>query len=682
MKSVISSSKLLRQLFRRQIWVFALSCLGAFLCWPILGLNLISALWMQQHMMHTVEPRQAVAAALTETLSGGQMGGLIVLAAQGIAVLAAWSGFAALHARDKTDLLRSLPIRRQRIFRLRVIIAALDLAIPNLLGLLALLAVALSRGLPCAALAAAGIRIAAGTVAGGLLVYAAAALAMELTGQMLVGALGTAVFLGIGPLLAGMNHLFAQEFFATYQPVKLFTASWGWRYTSPVNAGIYASLSGGLPLAGIALAACAGLLLCRWVDAVRPAEAAGRAMAFRRPTECIAAVLSATGAVVGGYVFYTVRGYGSDAWLLFGLVLGLLVVFAVFRMITTMDFSRILSGRRTLLAAGMLAVAFTAVFRFDLTGFDARLPRMDQIADIAILPGAEQAMERTTRVPWQSRLEHMHLGCDEELYDLLGRMAHGHRKQDAEGDFYGILDRTPRVTVRVTLNDGRLYTRGYIMDFDEIAGDIANLYARKDYLDALYPVRGLGEGHVGSTDILLSTGLETTLEYPIDRAGIERLAQAIAADSGELTPETVQRTQPVSNVGMYMDLTEKGLACIVDPWENEDGSPETKVWYEGMIIWPTFRRTLAVLDSLGIRPDSLDRASIRQVFRKRRENDGRRDAEEEVTDAAEIDAILPKLILPQNVTRWTPLNPDERIRVDTLSRDGYLNSEYYWQLAD
>ena len=71
----------------------------------------------------------------------------------------------------------------------------------------------------------------------------------------LVGALGTAVLLFIGPLLTVLLREYAAAFFDTYWPMTLLTDSWGWRLTSPVMAGFDAARTGGWAILGAAAAA-------------------------------------------------------------------------------------------------------------------------------------------------------------------------------------------------------------------------------------------------------------------------------------------------------------------------------------------------------------------------------------------------------------------------------------------
>ena len=677
MKSRTSLVKLGRQLWRRQIWVFALSALGAFLAWPIVSLWAISTLEEQYaaQSFKTVPAFQWVAESYTQMLSSGALGAVVMTAVQGAAVLAAWSGFSALHSREKTDLLRSLPVKWTSIFGLRVVIAALDLAIPALAGMLSVFGIAALRGALTPGVAGAGMKLAAMSVIGGLMTFAVSAMAMLLTGQVLVGALGTAVLLFIGPLLTVLLREYAAAFFDTYWPMTLLTDSWGWRLTSPVMAGFDAARTGGWAILGAAAAAALLLLAARAVDAVRPAEAAGKAMAFPVPTEIIAVVLSATGALLCGAVFRSIRQ--KDGWFVFGLVFGLLVVYAVYRMITTMDFSRIFSKRGTLFASALLAGLVAAVFRFDLLNYDARLPEEAKITDIAILPGEEFA-DYYSSIPGISRLNRMTLGCDDALYRFVEKMAKGHMTQTEEKRFLENDEEVSGIVVRVRLQNGREYARKYRMKFDDIAEDMAGLYAREGYLDALYPVRDLPEGCVGTFDIAMPDGTESVLVYENGERFAERLAKAVAEDSRGLSPEEVMRETPVTVLGAALDLTSKGVACSNGGWYREDGTRETKIWNEKMFIWPSFKRTQAVLREAGFEvSNGLPVEKIQNMMLCRTGGPDGFETEE-IRDASKIEALAPKLISYRLRTRWIPVKKHEYAQVTVKNTGGFIEENQFY----
>ena len=683
MKSQTSWVKLARRLFSRQAWVFALSCAAAFLVWPVLLLFARSQL---QEQYAQTAARLPMARFITLSLADqyrGVAGALIVLAMEGVAVLAAWQGFSALHSREKTDLLHSFPVRRERWFRIRAGVAAFDLLAPSLAGFLAAAGAAALRGVWSPELAGAMAHALSVSLAYGFLSYAAAALAMLLTGQLLVGALGTAVFFGAGPLSAAMLYLYKTSFFDTFRSLTGFFGSAGFTATSPVTAGLSALTRGaGAAAAGL----IAALLLLAAGEAVyraRPSEAAGRAMAFGKAAAVITALLTALGALGGGIFLRAAQGAGTDAWFLFGLVFFLLLTFAAVRMIVVQDFSSVFRARKTLAAAALAVCAFAAFFRFDLAGFDSRLPAMQDVESIAFLPGAEYA-DQDTSIPWQSRLANAGLGCDEALYGLLSRMAHEHLSKSEEKTVgnYGI-GSAPFITARVTLKNGRSYLRRYCMRFSDIAEDWAALYGREAYLDALYPVRGLDPARMGELLFVARDGRNTHFDGGEAHPEIARLLLAMARESAALTPEEIRTASPAGKATAWLDLTGRGPETrdgygesLVAKAQEETRDPF--VWRVTMYVWPSMKETLSILAEMGCPADGmLTPDSVRGVTLFSRDEDGTLLSMREVTDEAERASLVPRLRAWDQVTAWMPVVPGEEAQAEYRTESGYLETNGY-----
>ena len=611
----------------------------------------------------------------------GMMGALILLCAEGIGVLSAWCGFSALHSREKTDLLHSLPIRRENLFAIRTGIAAVNLILPGTVGFLSAMGVAALRGVMTARFFAASLHTFGLSLVFGMMTWAVSALAMLLTGQLLVGALGTAVLLGVGPLAAGLVYVYRLSFFDTFRMETPFLESAGWKMTSPFTAFPAALREGGVPiLAGLAVC-CLLLLLDVAVYRRRPSEAAGSAMAFRVPAAVITGVLTAIGGVGGGMFFYTAQGGASSAWFAFGLALGLLLAFALVRMIVTQNFASIFRAWRTLLLAAAAAVTFAAVFHFDLTGFDSRLPAMAEIENIAVRPGFEYE-GRSSNIPWQTQLESLYLGCDEELYGFLSKMAKGHLHLSEQADeSYGAVS---AVLVRVTLKNGKSYLRSYRMRFEDIAEDAANLYAREAYLSMLYPVRGLTSDEIGTASAHGGDEEYRFFEHAEEHGTLVRILQKLAEESAGLTPEEVTGTAPVAVLTANLNLSARGFDSTQAAWNAEEEMGGHFLWTEEMYVWPSFTETIALLEAAGCCVGTNPPAErLRGATVTERNSEGYGVLSETVIhDSAELAALAPRLILWDMVTGWTKLDSGWNVQADILNQDGFLHSVGYMMLEE
>ena len=679
MKSGTSSLKLARRLFGRQAWVFALSCISAFLSWPVLLLFVRSSLVQSWTPSNTLPLNAFLAARLSAAMTG-VMGALILLCAEGIGILSAWCGFSALHNWEKTDLLHSLPIRRENLFAIRTGIAAVNLLLPGIVGFLSAMGVAALRGIMTAQFFTASLHTFSLSLVFGMMTWAISTLAMLLTGQLLVGMLGTAVLLGVGPLLAGLVYVYRLSFFDTFRMETPFLKSAGWQMTSPLTASIASLTKGIIPIfAGLAVC-CLLILLDIAVYRKRPSEAAGSAMAFRVPAAIITGVLTGIGAVGGGMFFYTAQGGASSVWFAFGLALGLLLTFAVVRMIVTQNFASIFRAWRTLLLAATAAIAFASVFRFDLTGFDTRLPAMAEIEDIAIRPGFEYE-NRSSNIPWQTQLANLHLGCDEELYAFLTKMTKKHLLlSEQTGANFGTVS-APPVMVRVSLKNGKSYLRRYCMRFEDIAEDAAKLYAREGYLSMLYPVRGLASAEIGTATAHGGDKEFRLFEHAEEHETVVRILQTLAQESSGLTPKEVMSAAPVAIISANLDLTAQGFDSTQSAWNTEE---EHFLWTEEMYVWPSFTKTIALLEAAGCCVGTNPPVErLRGVTLSERNDEGYGYLSETViNDPAELALLAPRLILWDMVTGWTKLDPRWSVQADLLNQDGFLHNVGYMMLEE
>ena len=101
MRSRTSSSKLFLELFRKQIWVFALSCFGYFMVGPVLFLMRIGE-WEGNSMYGSAPSRAEMTEMFLQIVRGGDGGSNLmipfILGTLALGVVAAWNGFSYLHA--------------------------------------------------------------------------------------------------------------------------------------------------------------------------------------------------------------------------------------------------------------------------------------------------------------------------------------------------------------------------------------------------------------------------------------------------------------------------------------------------------------------------------------------------------------------------------------------------------
>ena len=225
------------------------------------------------------------------------------------------------------------------------------------------------------------------------LVYGTVTVAMMMTGNIVIGLLGTAVFFGFVPLAAGLLGAFGDQFFVTSAGEFWYADSspylWAMQNLSPVGAYIWSAASvsdaDGIKMAEVLKAAAcmmAVTALSLELYRLRPSEAAGKAMAFSNSQAPVRILLVLLGGMAGGWFFWTLQS--QVKWGLFGTAAGILLVHCMVEIIYHFDFKKLFSHKMQLalcLGAGML---FFCSFRYDWYGYDSYVPSQEEIASASV----------------------------------------------------------------------------------------------------------------------------------------------------------------------------------------------------------------------------------------------------------------------------------------------------------
>ena len=614
MRSSISLRKAFLQTWKKQLWVSALSCLAFFVSCPVWFLMRFGS-WEQmeysaQEMRNLFE---------TAIYGYGYMGAsemtLFMLSAIMIACISAWNGFSYLHNRIKTDFYHALPLKREKLFLLQFLTALVNYIVPAAAGLILILVTGSIRGLVTrdAVTGMAGV-FAVGMVFY-LLCYLTAVLAMLLTGRLLVGMLGTAVFFGIGPLMFLVLEGYVSTFFTTGG----YSHFWGafsrirTLELSPMGAGLYAisSLAYVRALHTTLAAAAADVILIILnvlIYRKRPSQSAEKAMAFRIPGEVIIIWLTVVGALTMG-LFFRSTGVNQDGWTLFGLIFGVLLIYAVIRMIYYLDIRRVLSGKWQLAACFVLAFLVAGIFRFDLLGYDAYIPDSSRIESIgfgreAVFNGMDEA----------SRFSGANLmfPCNDTTYELLERLVSGHKifKQT----FDNTADNSPETSyqqVYVRLKNGNSYSRYYEVYAEDVKTQLAALYDQEEFRQKIYEPLYQDISMIGEIRINYPEQRAADGEWRSDDQSVtgkktrEELIEAIKYDLAHMSGSTLLEEPVVCDIAAEVEFS--GIT-----YENSDtllsDSDMERLTGNGVnilplhvYIYPSFEKTLGVLKENGYR---------------------------------------------------------------------------------
>lgn len=620
MRSRTSSSKLFLELFRKQIWVFALSCFGYFMVGPVLFLMRIGE-WEGSSLYGRELSRADMTEMFLQIVRADGEGGSnflipFILGTLALGVVAAWNGFAYLHARNKVDLYHSLPVKREKLFLIHVMIGAADYIIPALLWFVLSCVVAGVKNVFTLQTAAA---LACDWLLGlifCLYAFAITTLAMMLTGRLLTGVLGTAVFFFLDILIGVIVMGFQSVYFDTMVDARsnLFLGI-GPAVLSPLNLTFKAFRSwyGGNGW-GTALTAAAAavilLALSLFIYLKRPSEAAGKAMVFFGAGECIKVILSVTAALALGLIFGEATGEASDFWMIFGLLLGFAFIYALIQMIYTLDIRRCFSGKAAFIAGLVITFGIAAACRFDVMGYDKYLPAKDKIDTIAVSVDNQVSCMYDSNMYDEIRLEHAQMPCDDETYAILERFVSGsmiYHKTSKDFD-----EETVWKEVRVRLKNGKTYKRGYTMYRKDVEQELLTLYRKKEYREASWPVLAAGEEQllgmrVHCNQKLLSDDVyyqNDTKGTVLEKEDALKVFAALQEDLAAVDPDTFLRELPFAMVQCQMDLTGAGFG-EKPLWQDESygwADRTQPIWTASVLVYPSFEKTGKALKALGIEP--------------------------------------------------------------------------------
>lgn len=678
--------KLAKEDLKRRVWLAALSVLTFFFAFPVgMALNLGNVEERYEmalrHGEVLVIPKSQAMLEAAGRLVSAQGNGLTVFLMIMAAVVCGASSFSYLHNKRKVDFYHSLPLKRETLFAVSY---TMGILIPGIIyGLCLILSLVVAA--------------AYGTSIGGLfktaasgwlfhmlyfsLVYSTVVLAMIMTGNLVVGILGSSVFFFYFPMLSAMILAYCETWFVTY--VDAFRDSFLFRMVkiSPIASYIIAFSGADV---GAGDAAAFGRLIVESVIALaalilvnillykkRPSEAAGKAMAFSASKPVIRIALAMVIGMSGGMFFWLL--HSTTGWAVFGTIVGILLCHCIVEIIYHFDFRRLLAHKLQLAGCMIAGLAILFCFKNDWLGYDAYLPEESQVAEAAIDLGNDswviysQVESRgegvrpkvTTNSSMEYTFNNMKLtdtapvleiakiGVEKALMEKADRES-SLEKYDEEGYWTWL-------HVQYTLKNGRKVQRQYNLPLT-LAFDAANTISMDPaYQDIKYPVfqRTAEDTVLVQYRVEGSGNLLESAEFS-DQETIEQLLSAYQQDFREMDLYQRQEEDPIGEL-RFLNAPEVEL---MEYRKNEYDN--SVIQWDGTLnfypIYPCFDRTLALLEREEINPekvwDHLDVSSVVAERGMKKGDPGYREREwrsYEVTytDQEEIQEILNAMALEE-----------------------------------
>jgi len=386
---------------KRRIWVWILSVLAYIIAFPTMIAILISrAKTYESTLIETFGEtlgREILHNNIVEQMKGylGTKNHVLLLVAAGFAVVSAIQGFCYLYNKQKIDFYMGMPVKRSRRFLVIWLNGILIYLIPSLAGTLLCWLIAAGNGAMTAEVLKESILTTGLLLCFYLGAYHLAILAVMMTGNVIITCMGTAVFFlyewALRNLLTGYMELFFRHFGYQDDSRNLPLLSPFVIYAR--FAGKHAEGEGnGLMTAFYLLLFAAVIMAIAYICYLkRPAEAAGKAMAFKPPMPVIKILIVIPVTLLSGYVvgdavgYAPVYGEGSPGFVIFTMAIVLIVVSCLIQVLYEFDIRGIFHKKRHILISAVAVTGIFLIFRYDIFGYDSYLPKVEKVSSVAVI---------------------------------------------------------------------------------------------------------------------------------------------------------------------------------------------------------------------------------------------------------------------------------------------------------
>lgn len=443
----------LKENSKRRLWVWVVSALLYMLALPVFTALTINSITSKMTGMRESYEAAVVMQVLHERLLNAMRGCfspsiIFLLMTAGIALISAIQGFSFLYSRKKMDFYMGMPVKRKKRFFVVWLNGILLYVLPYLLGLgISLQIAALNDAVDKTVLQSAMVGFGANLCAY-LGIYHMVMVAVMLTGNVIITLLGVFIFSIYEFVLRILVSGYRQVFFQYYSGYGVDTSPMLSPFTMYMKLGNhfnYAnafSVKYALWLLGFALV----MGLISYVCYIkRPAEAAGKAMTFSVTKPAIKILLTVPAALLAGAVTFDAvdfdprRSMQGIGWVIFFMALAVVLGSGLIQVIYEFDIRGAVHKKYHILISGGITAMIFVIYQFDLFGYDAYIPKQDQIESVAFIP-ADYELGYSTHIDegtarYVSTEEYadryMELQKIEEICELVDRSMEEYNKLDA-----------------------------------------------------------------------------------------------------------------------------------------------------------------------------------------------------------------------------------------------------------
>ncbi len=606
----ISCIKLIREDIRRRGWFAALTCVVLVFMMPIYDLLYISSFTDGASRYYIYNDLPILFPGLLNGRSFQPLMAVIAI----LAVLAALTGFAYIHSKEKLDFYHAFPVKRTRWFASAYLSGLLIFLVPYAVCSVLTVTAGAAEGIMTAGLTLRCAQAAFGGMLAYFIIYNTCVFAVMLTGRTVIGLLASLTALVYPTLVLNLLYTLQTVFFKSYYSTGSSAFEFLPGYLSPVEifySLIEQSSSGVLRvplLAAVtvlsALLVTAAVLLYR----IYPSEAAGTAVVFPAFSPILKGLVCIPAAPFLSILVLEVMAFSEYRWIIPLSLLTAVLICTVIEFIYQMDLKLLLKGWRSSLISIGGVLAILCIFQFDLFGYDRCLPGEDSVETVSFCP---DSFSYYFTYPDTDSYDDAQLGffAPEEYNDTLYALMQSGIENIRNGitpqniytgsDVFDSDDFIPAV-FRCRLSGGRTFTRRYIIGKDEAEAALSQLMQSRDYREQLFPVFHLDKEQVASISMTDAYGIAEDLKLTKEQC--RELLDAYKKDVLEADADTLINGSPVGelSIGIPEQVQE------TSPWpyiaDTAVSVPASTVLVPQFYFYPEYTNTLELLREFGCTP--------------------------------------------------------------------------------
>ena len=529
------------------------------------------------------------------------------------AIICGMNGFAYLHSRKQMDFYHSLPVKREKIFAVRLVNGILIYALPYLVGLLYTYLLCILYRVMTWDIFFCSLFMFVVHLMGYLVLYLATVLAMMLTGKLVIAFFGTCVINLYAPAIYGLGMVLRESFFVTSysNSVDIEDALFVTKWFSPASYyfSLITSIAEGngkfwLEFISFLLLGVVLIMLSLWLYRKRASEKADTAMAFKVTEPIFRIMISIPVGVLAGLLFYVIQydyGWGvSVFWLIFGGLLGGFLCHGVMEALYNSDIKKCLSHKIQMMVTMVVAAVIPLAFLFDIFRYDSYLPEKKDIKSMAVVSGemrfgGSYYDEDGWVSPTEYALENMEVTNIDAMYalaELLSKDAGENRTERFFGynrgytvSYYdGGVEKQNYTDFIICyrLKDGSEVTRSYEYNYYAVMDLLEQIYNDNEFKSAVHPVFGLLESNYKLTYVgcyVPTSGVSVTIDK-----NLEGFLGIYAEDILSLSFQDLKTTSAIGEMNIQFVVNEDGTTY-------EDST--------NFLLYPSMTRTISWLKEQG-----------------------------------------------------------------------------------